>query len=37
MYAAYSDWVQSHRDLPIKLNQLLALMCFYILTLKYNI
>eukprot|EP00971_Amphidinium_carterae_P197398 3917829-Amphidinium_carterae.1 len=21
MYAAYSDWVQSHRDLPIKLNQ----------------
>ncbi|CAE7330391.1 Eprs1 [Symbiodinium natans] len=21
MYAAYSDWVQSHRDLPLKLNQ----------------
>lgn len=21
MYAAYSNWVQSHRDLPIKLNQ----------------
>jgi len=21
MYAAYGDWVQSHRDLPIKLNQ----------------
>ena len=21
MYAAYSNWVQSHRDLPIKINQ----------------
>ena len=27
MYAAYSDWVQSHRDLPIKLNQPLGARC----------
>ena len=24
MYAAFSNWVQSHRDLPLKLNQQLS-------------